>query len=90
LNEAAVRRVREDDLRDAGHDQRVDHAGDRGHHQQHHQGGTKCAHGESFSDQPARGEQHIDRFDAGERRYDAAEAVDQEVAPQQRRRATGR
>ena len=50
--------------------------------------GRSCVqHGSVSSGEAQGGDDEVDRLDADERHDDAAEAVDQEVAPQQRRRA---
>ena len=92
LDQAAVRLMRKEQLRDARHRQRIGDAGDQRHDDDHQDGGTNAVscHCDASLDEADGGDDHVDQLDADERHDDAAEAVDQQIAAQQRRGADGR
>ncbi len=88
LDEAAACLPRKGHLRDAGDDEGIRNARDRGqHHEQHHGGTNDRVHVGSSSDQMRELEAHVDELDPDERNRDAAEPVDQQIPTQQHRRA---
>ena len=80
--------MREDHAGDAGHRQRIDEAGDRASAATSRTiaGRISLQHGSVSSGEVQGGDHEVDGLDADERDDDAAEAVDQQVAPQQRGR----
>ena len=85
LDERAVRPVRERDLGDAGHDERIAQAADDGKQREH----AQCARCSAFEHtdlhlhDAAEREQHVDELDEYERGNDAAQAPHEQVVGQQ-------
>ena len=70
---------------DAGHGERIDEAGDQRQRDDEDDRGADFFQHDVFSSGEVQGGDHeVDGLDADERNDDAAEAVDQQVAPQQR------
>ena len=93
FDQAAVGLLGNSDLRDAGHGQRIGDAGEQREQRQQHERGAKMGEHDSLlqaADREQRGDDEVDDLDADERHDDAAEPVDQQVAPQQRRGADRR
>ena len=91
LDQASLRLIGKDRSGDAGHDQGIDKPGDHGERDDEHERGADFFQHDVSSSlgEVQGGDQDVDHLDADKGNDDAAEPIDQQIAPEQRTRADG-
>ena len=73
--------AREQQLGEAGHQQRVDESKNHRRNQREPYRGNKVSFHDFFSSHPEILQQHVNNFDSDERRNNSPEAIDEQIPP---------